>query len=211
MKKLLFILLPLVILMINSCDPPVTFSEPQPEKVNNLQSFPKKYLGEYVSNTDNSILTISHQEIIRQMKEEATLSVADLDTTVQLMDNKILDKVTGEEYPVDRKGDSITYRIEYTDTLFLIADGNVLRRFKGYLFLNVEGKQGWEVKRLHVEKGTLVMGSVTRKEDIATLKSISESKLDTMPYQFSPSKRQFREFIRKRGFSDEEVFVRKKK
>lgn len=211
MKKIGLYLIVLSVFIAVSCEPPVTFTEPQPAEVSSLNQFPGRLVGEYESIKDHSLLTITENSIVRSFNEDVYLAVSDLDSTVQLKNDSIYDHVFNQSFPVERLGDSIKYHIDYSDTLFLISETNVLKKFKGYYFLNTQQKQGWEVNRLNLVRGKLFMGAISKKEDIDLLKSLSESQMDTVPYQFSPTRKQFRKFIRQRGFSEEEVFVKLRK
>jgi hypothetical protein len=90
---------------------------------------------------------------------------------------------------------------------------NVVRKFKGYYFLNIRyDKTSWEVKKIQLSKGQLVISSISTKLDIDNLKEITETPTDTVPpYKFSATKKQFKELIRNDGFSDSEKFVRQRK
>jgi hypothetical protein len=75
---------------------------------------------------------------------------------------------------------------------------NVVRKFKGYYFLNKRyDKECWEVKKIELSKGQLVVSSISTKQDIENLKTITESMQDTVaPYKFATTKKQFKEFIK---------------
>jgi hypothetical protein len=90
---------------------------------------------------------------------------------------------------------------------------NVVRRFKGYYFLNKRyDKTSWVVKKIQLTKGQLTLSSISTKLDIENLKEITETSADTIPpYKFSATKKQFKQFIKSDGFSDNETFVRQKK
>jgi len=112
--------------------------------------------------------------------------------------------------------------IGYIDTLFQIDYDNVVRKFKGFYFLNKRqgfyflskrlDKESWEVKKIELSKGQLVVSSISSKEDIENLKAITESSQDTVaPYNFAATKKQFKEFVKSKGFTDSEKFIRQKK
>jgi hypothetical protein len=99
---------------------------------------------------------------------------------------------------------------EIVDTIFAIDYDNVLRKFKGYYFINTRyDKDSWQVQRLSLSKGELRIGSISEENEIDALKELSESSADTAaPYKFSMSKKQFKKFNKGQGFSDNEVFVK---
>jgi hypothetical protein len=85
----------------------------------------------------------------------------------------------------------------------------VLKKFKGFYFVNIHiPPDSWQVKKLELSRGTLLMSSINNKEDFDQLKAITESTQDTMPHMFSPTKKQFKSFVRNEGFRDVEKFVK---
>jgi hypothetical protein len=64
---------------------------------------------------------------------------------------------------------------------------------------------------MELSKGKLMISSISDKNDKESLKTITESSEDTVaPYNFTVSKKQFKEFIKNNGFSDSESFVKLK-
>jgi hypothetical protein len=120
--------------------------------------------------------------------------------------------VNNSKEVVKRNGDSIITHVHYIDTLFQINYDNVVRKFKGYYFLNKRyDKESWEVQKMKLSKGKLMISSISDKNDIESLKTITESSEDTVaPYNFTASKKQFKEFLKNNGFSDSETFVKLK-
>ena len=90
---------------------------------------------------------------------------------------------------------------------------NVVRKIKGYYFLNTRyDKTSWEVKKMNLSKGHLIISSLSTKEDIENLKEITETTQDTVTnYNFTATKREFKNFVKNGGFSDSETIVRLKK
>lgn len=107
------------------------------------------------------------------------------------------------------KGDSVILHSNWVDTLFDISSGNVLKKFKGYYFLNkYHGDNAWEVNKLFLQEGVLSIGSISKEDDIQKLKALTETTNDTVNTQFALSKRQFKKFVNQEGFSEEETFTR---
>jgi len=65
MKKFKIVLIIIVLINLYACNPPVTFTEPQPAGTNNLNKFPERLTGEYLSTYDSSILKITDKLIVR--------------------------------------------------------------------------------------------------------------------------------------------------
>ena len=214
MKKIRFISIIIIIVSIFSCaQPHVTFNEPQPIDTKNISKFPERLLGNYLSIEDNSILLISDKLIQRIYDFDLKVHINQLDSNSRLLGDTIINLETNKKEIIKRDGDSLINHIHFIDTLFQIDYDNVLRKFKGYYFLNKRyDKESWEVKKIEFSKGQLVVSSISNKEDIENLKTISESKEDTVaPYKFTTTKKQFKEFIKNDGFTNSEKFVRLKK
>jgi hypothetical protein len=196
-----------------ACEPPVTFNEPQPVDTDNLSKFSKRLQGQYFSLADNSTLSIGDKIILRIYDFEVKVHTNELDTTSLLSGDTIIDLKTNERTIIKRDGDSLINHVHYIDTLFQMNYDNVVRKFKGYYFLNTRyDKTSWEVKKIQLSNGQLVISSISTKLDIDNLQEITETLIDTVPpYKFTATKHQFKEFIKNDGFSDSEIFVRKKK
>jgi len=195
------------------CEPPVTFEEPQPTNTANLSKFPKRLHGKYLSLNDSSMLLIDSKLILRIYDYNDKVHTNQLDSSLQLSGDTLINLETNEKTKIERKGDTLIHHIHYIDTLFYINIDNVVRKFKGYYFLNIRyGELGWSVKKMELVKGQLVVSIISAKEDIENLKEITESPTDTVPpFKFRATKKQFVEFIKNDGFSDSEIFVKQKK
>lgn len=202
-----------LIMCLFSCDPPVTFTEPQPTGSANLSIIPDRLQGEYISLEDSSVLLINESVIQRSFDYMVKTHLNQLGDDEQLKGDTILNLTTHEKISVKKEGDSLVASFHFVDTLFKISDQNVLRKFKGYYFLNMQyNEKSWEVRKLQLSKGELTLSSISGQEDIDRLKEVSESVKDTVPpYEFTASRKQFRKFIKNEGFSQRETFVRQKK
>ncbi len=212
MKALKIIFAGIILTSLLSCDPVVSFTEPQPLNMKNLSDFPRRIQGKYLSMEDSSTLIINNKLIQRIYDYEQKIHPSQLSADEKLSGDTLINQATNEKILVMFDGDSILYRLHYTDTIFLINYDNVVRKFKGYYFLNTRfGKNGWEVKKLQLSKGQLVVSSISGQSDIDNLKAIAETVQDTtLPYQFKATKKQFKKYIRNEGFSDNEIFLRQK-
>jgi hypothetical protein len=134
-----------------------------------------------------------------------------LDSTQQLSGNTITNIETKEKTIIRRDGDSLIFHVHYIDTLLQMNSDNVARKFKGYYFLNKsQDRIGWEVKKIHLTKGQLILSSISTKLEIKNLQEITETPQDTIPlYKFTATKKQFKKFIQNDGFRDTEIFVKK--
>ena len=209
MKPIKFLVLFILVINIFACEPPVTFSEPQPSNTNDLTQFPKRIQGNYLSLLDNSHFIIYPNQMVRTYSYYYKIHASEIDSSQQIVGDSIINKDTNEKSFVKIDGDSLAIHTSNTDTLFYINATNILRKYKGYYFINTLYDSGaWEVKKIELSKGKLYVSTISNIEDIAQLKLITESKMDTLPYKFTVSKSQFKNFVKNDGFSDTEVFAR---
>jgi hypothetical protein len=213
MIRLKFITTIIILTSLVACAPPVTFNEPQPTNTDNLSEFPNRLQGHYLSSADSSALIIDAKTIQRIYDFDYTIHSSQIDSNSRLSGDTIINLTTNTREIVQRDGDSLVTHINYIDTLFQIDYDNVVRKFKGFYFLNKRvDKESWEVKKIELSKGQLIVSSISSKEDIENLKTITESTQDTVaPYNFAATKKQFKEFVKNKGFTDSEKFIRQKK
>ncbi len=213
MKQLKFILTFVILLSLFACEPPVTFNQPQPTDTDNLSKFPNRLQGQYVSLADSSILSIGEKLILRTYDFDQKIHSTQLDTNSRLSGDTLINVSTNERDIIMLDGDSIIKHIHYIDTLFQMNYDNVVRKFKGYYFLNKRyDKESWEVKKIELSKGKLIISSISNKDDIENLKEITESTQDTVaPYKIAATKKQYKEYIKNGGFADSETFIRQNK
>jgi hypothetical protein len=122
------------------------------------------------------------------------LSLAD--SSILLIEDKIITRICD------------TDSISATDTVFQMNYDNVVRKYKGYFFLNIRyDKNSWGVSKMHLAKKQLVISSISTKEEIQDLKELTETSQDSI-YNFTVTKKQFGKYIKNGGFSDSEVFVK---
>jgi len=213
MKRLKLISTFIILTSFLACEPPVTFDEPQPTDTDNLPKFTKRLQGQYISLVDNSTLSISDKLIQRIYDYDYKVHSNQLDSNSRLMGDTVVDLKTNERTLIKREGDSLLTHIHYIDTLFQMNYDNVVRKFKGYYFLNTRyDNESWEVKKIQLSKGQLVISNISTKIELENLRKITQTTQDTVPpYKFTTTKRQFKKFIKNDGFSDSETFVRQKK
>jgi hypothetical protein len=219
MKTNLRILQFALLLMAVSCgsgefsEPPsVVFGEPQPDGIENEPGFPARLQGKFRSLSDGNALEINEKFIISITTADEKIRISELDSSLRLYGDTVLDLKTGQKTKVLLQGDSILSSFSFTDTVFRLNYDNVLRKFRGHYFLNTryEG-EAWDVKKLSLEKGRLLVSSIREKEEIESLQAITESPADTsFPRKFNLSKKQFREFLGKDGFRNQSVYIREK-
>lgn len=201
----------LFILVLTGCGPIVTFEEPQPGSRRTLNSFPKRMHGNYLSQDGNTIVSIDGQLIIKTTDYDLKTHKDSVTKYARLKGDTLFSDSTNYQM-VKIIGDSIVVEhVHYTDTIFSISDDNVLKKFKGYYFLNSRMDTArWIVQKLSLVKGILSIANIASSQDIEVLKELTENKSDTTSYNFSLTRKQFRQFINLEGFHDRELFIRMK-
>ena len=199
----------MVVLFLSACQPTVTFTEPQPKDVSAIDRFPQRIQGKYLSSQDSTFLWITSNSMIRIYDFNEKLHLSQLDSTQQIIGDSLFDLKTNQGQLIRIEGDSIVMHVNEVDTLFKFDKHNVLKKFKGYYFVNIyRSEANWEVKELEPSRGKIILSDISPKEDLSQLKVIAESSQDTTPYVLSPTRRQFKKFVRNEGFIDSEVFLK---
>jgi len=198
-----------ILIGFTSCGPQVTFEKPQPDGIKNLLKFPKRIKGQFICLTNNKRIEITDNAIIETYEIELKENINQLDSNFKLINDSVLDLNTNLKEKINLIGDSIIMSSYYIDTLFMIDADNLVRKFKGYYFLNSIDKYGWDVKKMEVKKGKFRISRIDSKEDIENLVALSDSKLDTLTnFHIKISRRKFKKYIRNEGFNDTETYFK---
>jgi hypothetical protein len=209
MKKSLFVLAILGAVLLHSCVPVATFDKPQPDDVKPLDAFPARMHGSWIAEDMASVLTIYNRMIVRHYDYDLIEHRDSLGASYHISGDSLINLHDGSAEKVELRGDSVIQHVSWTDTLFNLTDGHVLKKFKGYYFLNLQyGENAWIVNKLSLQNGILTIGEISGPDEIKTLREITEGITDTATTHFSPTRKQFSTFVRKEGFSDEETFRR---
>jgi hypothetical protein len=91
-----------------ACEPPVTFTEPQPVSTDNLSEFPRRLKGVYLSLSDSSTLSISDNLIQRTYDFDYKVHPNQLDSTARLSGDTLINLETKEKVLIKQDGDSLT-------------------------------------------------------------------------------------------------------
>lgn len=196
-------------ILFYSCEPAATFDKPQPADIKSLTAFPKRIQGKYLAADQASILTITDKLMTRYYDVDFKEHKDSLSSSYKLVGDTLINLTDGTKEKVLLRGDTIVQHYNGTDTLFSISTYNILKKFKGYYFLNkLYNDNAWEVNKLSLEKGILTVASISDKDDIQKIKEITETSADTTSTNFSPTRRQFKSFLRQDGFGKQETFTR---
>lgn len=208
MKNLTILLLAL--LLISCREPLVQFSETQPENSRSLKFFPNKLIGNYYDSESEIDLEITNSMIIKKSTLKDTFNVKVLSEVEVLKGDTLVNTKTFEKTFVKKLNDTLFTNVLFKDTIFSINKENVLKKMKGYYFLNIKhSENNWVVKKLYLKNGLLNLNDISTKEEIEMLEEITETKKDSSEtFVIKPTKKQFREFVKKNGFSKGEIFIK---
>lgn len=186
----------------------ITFTEPMPLNGKVLDKFPKRYRGVYVNKSDDSRLYVNEKGIVREYDYTFRLHRDSLETGDSLSNDTIFHIAEGDFDVIAVQGEYLTEHVHWFDTLFVVDEFPYLKKYKGYLFLNSLDQYGYEVRQMKLKKGVLEINSISTPEEIALLNEFEENDSDTVASPYSPTKREFKKFIRSEGFSEGEQFVK---
>ncbi|HMT72143.1 MAG TPA: hypothetical protein PKD16_18380 [Saprospiraceae bacterium] len=214
MKSKIVILISIIVIFLLGCEEKslVSFNEPQPKGINNLNEFPKKLIGEYYDFDTKTNLIISKTFIEKKQLLKDTLKVSELDSNEVVKNDYIINLKTNEKIKIIKINDTtFVTNYDFTRRIFSFDDGDLIRKYKGYYFLNLKSSStDWEVKKLFLKKGVLSINEIQTETEIEVLKNILDSKSDTIrPFGANPTKRQFKEFLKNNGFSSGELYLKK--
>ncbi len=202
----------LFVLVLFGCgEDRVSFEVPQPDGLRNEKIISQKIIGIYRSLDDSSRLVINSDQIIKIVNTKVAGLLSEMDSVdrIKIKHDTVFSEIDHKtQFDISVKKDSVVYHIHYYDTLFSFLKGDVLRKFKGYYFLNKENHPSqWRVIKLGTTKNGVVIGTISKEEEINNLRELTNSKSDTV-YNFKPTRKQLKEFLKERGFQQEERFVK---
>ncbi len=208
-----WLLMFVVIILSTACETETRFEGPQPEGTIEQNVIPRKYHGRYRSLTDSSILIVSRTNIVSYYKKEFRGLMSDLAPAERQLfskDTTISDEHGKATIRAKSQGDSLSYTYENRETVFSFARHDVLKKARGYYFLNREiGPKDWRVTKLGFTKEGLILGTLSSKNDLSKLRELTNQKSDSV-YNFKPTEQQVEKFIRDKAFHNEEKFVKLK-
>jgi hypothetical protein len=187
----------------------VIFSEPQPADKKALPSFPERLQGKYISNDETRTLFISGQRIVQISDYESGVAKTDLDTSYYLSGDTLINKRSSEREKITLRNDTIFTHYHDVDTLNDLTKGDVLKKFKGYYFLNQGDKEnGWVVQRLALSDGKLTSAYISDSMAFNKLKELAEKPLDTVSKHYTITRDKFKVLLKSNGFNDYDTFTR---
>jgi hypothetical protein len=194
-----------------SCENSARFEVPQPEGESDEKRVPRALVGHYLNVKDSSTLNVSPGLITKLIIADLAAHKSQLDSADRVIfqnDTAFSEIDSNLRVDVVVKGDSVFQHIDYKDTIFSLSRGDVIRKFKGHYFLNhLTSGNNWYVRKLTNGRKGLTLATVSTKEDIEMLRELTGVESDTV-YNFRPSKKELRKFLKKKGFSDTDTYIR---
>ena len=184
-----------------------SFSAPQPDGAKDLSAFPRRMVGQYVSEDKSHSLFIAQNLIYRVFDYDITVHKNNLDSGDVIKGDTLIS--AGMSFKIKQIGDSIKTHYHAVDTVFALDKNNPIRKYKGYLFTNrYDGYGGWEVKKLSLNKGVLSIEGVNPIDSLKDIVEIKENNQDSSgTHKIDVTRKQFR-IIMKDGFSAESKYYK---
>ena len=200
-------LVPLLLVALTACQPPVVFGEPQPVDTRSISNFPEVYQGTYWCKVDSATLFIDDKALIKRKEFNIKLTREDIkkDVDLTLENGKLYVASWGQAFPVEESGDTLMTTLILRDTLFAIGDDHVLKPFKGHLILNTKLEEhSWAVMvASNKGGGILTLANADLPENLSRLDSIIpvfpliQKDTTTTQILISPTKAQFAQILEK--------------
>lgn len=201
-----FILAVLFLGLFWSCNPPVVFSEPQPQGVDALTRIPEQFQGSYWCDMDSVNLYIDTHIIYKSKLVAVELAKADLNNTTEASyeNGRLFLKGLNESVPATEKDGVIYSTLNLKDTLFSNKlPTQVLKYFKGHLVLNnkLDDNQ-WNVQIMTLKpSGALAISKVDYPDNLTDLETITPVKIINSRKReqilIAPTKAEFDEILDK--------------
>jgi hypothetical protein len=211
MKSIAIItLFSLIVIVACNNDSKVTFTTPQPIGAKDLKEIPKRLQGEFVSEDKSHTLIITSNAITKIFDGDILLTTNELDSEIMIIGDTLTVKSDGSKFKIKKQGDSIIYHQHFEDTLFSLNGINILRKLKGFYFVNImESSEMWKVSQIGISKGILTISVIDSIENINSLIEVKENNQDTIVNRnISVNRRQFKHIVKENGFGSETKYFK---
>ena len=222
MKKIFLILI--IIVVSTSCRKADAAAEPygslsfyfeNPQPINNseLNSFPSKFKGLYMS-PDSTFLRIESDRILREYFFKFKVDRKEMDSLkseYDLVDGKLITKDTKNKFDIKIVGDSIEVSQKITDTLYRLSYNQKVKRIEGYLVLSTRDSIFWEIEMISLEKNVLKFKSIYLPEDLQKLDSVTSIKgkmLDSLSYLIQPTRKEFKNILKTKKIGNDREYTK---
>lgn len=207
-----YYLLFFILLLFISCEEDeVTFTEPQPNQTGSLKEIPINLTGKYFDDDNNVELNIYNKIILKTFVSTDTFNINELSEDEIIKNDSLFNKKSFQQYLLKKINDSLFSGYRISDTIFNLERKDLLKKYKGFYFLNYfNSENNWSVNKLSYRKGIININGITTENEIKILEDITQTNRDTLiPYIASPTRKQFKEFIKQNGFTKGETYIKK--
>ncbi len=212
-SKTLIILMFVSLIFFSNCESVIVFSEPQPKGVKNLKKIPKKLRGEYLSLDTSSFLIVSEKIAALFIRRDTCVHQNEFGDSIKLDGHIATIIKTGVQFPDLPFEDSLIL-FEYFVSIIDMDSGTIFRKYKGSYFINnnYESELGWEVTKVVSTKNFIIANEID-SDDITLLHKVTGTEVDTSNHKqlFSPTKKQFKQFLKEGGFTGKPIIFKKYK
>jgi hypothetical protein len=219
-----YILLAAFVSLLNACAPKkpyydLSFNQPQPEGIKNLNEFPYSYRGTFVD-SDSNVLTIGKTIVLFTSKYKFKIPKQEVDTSkdCSIEKNYLIEKNSKNKIPFILKNDTL-YCVSYiSDTLYDLHR-DIVRKHKGNLILNKEDYDNlWSVSIISIKLNELKVRDFDSADLFEKLRKISnvevvtdQTKKITIRRILKPTKKQFENILNYRDSLIINTYKREKK
>ena len=172
----------LILSIMISCDSNIVFDNAMPQNAQELSLIPDEFQGIYICEGDSSIFYAHHNSVLidtyfqffttlDQVKETENCSIADHGIFLPGKNECVPFEYVSE--------DTISFKVNITDTLFAFRSFEKLKLYKGRLFFNLQDKQGhWTTFMVSpMDGGALSLLMVDLSKDLEALQELEYKKL----------------------------------
>ena len=219
MKQLMYLGI-LLLLTIGACtEPPVVFTEAQPQGLPAEPYINMVYRGTFFCESDSATVHIKARTIHKERLYAFSIPKAEVDTMqdATLEDSVLVIKGFEESIPVEIINDTLYADIMIRDTLFEMSSKQILKYYKGHQVISKElGPEKWEVIILSLDgdmnlrlSEAILPADLEALEEITPVEDISTE--EQIQIRVSPSYLEFGEILQKQLiFQECDLFTRMK-
>jgi len=185
----------------------IYFNQPQPDNVDAISSFPKKYLGTF-SMDDSHQIVILPKAIFLNLVDTMEVAKKDIDSIPSLSykNDQITDKETGKKANAWVKNDTIYWEVKNQDTIFSFSENEIAKVYKSSLILNKKVGDNYQVSFIKFNNKRNKFIQLGTKRDAALIQNelkiqrdIIVENGDTTHVILTPTRSDFRKLLRLDG------------